>query len=272
MNTLTDAEVAIRAVEAGAAVVRATFGTAVNRFAKSATDFATEADLASERAILEVIGSLRPGDAVIGEEYGAIGQAARTWLVDPLCGTVNFAARSPMFAVNVALPDSGTTVAAVAQPLTGEVFWTDGTAVNVRRDGTDSPATCSATSRLVDVDIDATPGEDFLGAQLLTDEAFRAAFALRVCSTALTLAWVAVGRHAGYLTNGPLVDSVHFTAGTALCQAAGGVVTDFRGDPLHTGPGLVAAADATTHRRLLELIAPHLDGAVSGTRGGSSGD
>ena len=53
------------------------------------------------------------------------------------------------------------------------------------------------------------------------DEAFRAAFALRVCSTALTLAWVAVGRHAGYITNGPLVDSVHFTAGTALCQAAG---------------------------------------------------
>jgi myo-inositol-1(or 4)-monophosphatase len=256
MSQLSDAEVAIDAAEAGAAVVRRKYGAAVSRYDKSPTDFATEADLEAERAILEVIRAARPDDAVIGEEYGATGEGARTWLVDPLCGTVNFAAETPLFSVNVAL--AGVGVAAVAQPLTGEVFWTDGTTANVRRNGTDSPAEPSASSFLVDVDIDAPPGADFLSPQLLTDEKFRAAFAGRVSSTTLTLAWVAIGRRAAYLTNGALIDSVHFTAGTTLCQSAGCIVTDLRGHPLHTGPGLVAAANPTTHQHLLDLIAPHV--------------
>ncbi|MFG1817575.1 inositol monophosphatase family protein [Kribbella sp. NPDC049174] len=256
MNQLSDVEVAINAAEAGAAVVRRMYGAAMARYDKSPTDFATEADLEAERAILEVIRAARPDDAVIGEEYGATGQAARTWLVDPLCGTLNFAAETPLFSVNVALP--GVDVAAVAQPLTGEVFWTDGTTAQVRRNGTDSPAQPSATSQLVDVDIDAPPGADFLGAQFLTDEKFRAAFAGRVSSTTLTLAWVAIGRRAGYITDGTLLNSVHFTAGTTLCQSAGCIVTDFRGRPLHTGPGLVAAANPATHQQLIDLIAPHV--------------
>jgi myo-inositol-1(or 4)-monophosphatase len=256
MKQLSDVEVAIAAAEAGAVVVREKYGAPLSRYDKSPTDFATEADLEAERAILEVIRAARPDDAVIGEEYGASGEAARTWLVDPLCGTLNFAAETPLFAVNVALPGVG--VAAVAQPLTGDVFWTDGTTANVRRNGIDVPAKPSATSQLVDVDIDAPPGTDFLGAQLLTDEKFRATFAGRVSSSTLTLTWVAVGRRAAYITNGTLTDSVHFTAGITLCAAAACIVTDFRGDPLHTGPGLVAAADATTHQQLLDLIAPHL--------------
>lgn len=252
MSTQTDAEVAIQAAEAGAAVVRAKYGAPLARFDKSPTDFATEADLAAERAILDVLRTARPGDAVIGEEYGADGQATRTWLVDPLCGTLNFAAETPLFSVNVAL--QGTGVAAVAQPLTGEVFWTDGTTAAVRRDGADSPATPSANSLLIDVDVDDPPGSDFLGARILTDPALLTTFALRVSSTTLALAWVALGRRAGYLTNGSLIDSVHFTAGIQLCQAAGCVVTDFRGQPVHTGPGLVVAADTATHDRLLEVV------------------
>jgi myo-inositol-1(or 4)-monophosphatase len=256
MNQLSDAEVAINAAEAGATVVRAKYGAAISRYDKSPTDFATEADLEAERAILEVIRAARPDDAVIGEEYGATGEAARTWLVDPLCGTLNFAAETPLFSVNVALPGVG--VAAVAQPLTGEVFWTDGTTANVRRNGTDSPAQPSATSLLVDVDIDDPAGTECLGAGLMIDEKFRTTFAGRVSSTTLTLAWVAIGRRAAYITNGALLDSVHFTAGTTLCQSAGCIVTDFRGAPLHTGSGLVAAANATTHQQLLDLIAPHI--------------
>lgn len=278
MDRLTDAEVAIDAAAAGADVVRRMYGGALSHYDKSPTDFATEADLESERAILEVIRAARPDDAVIGEEYGASGTADRTWLVDPLCGTLNFAAQTPLFSVNVALPTTG--AAAVADPLTNELLWTNGTAAHLRKPTphspaaphaatpppsdlrgdapTDLPATPSAASRLVDVDIDAPPGADFLGAQLLADEKFRAAFAGRVSSTTLTLAWVAIGRRAAYVTDGNLIDSVHFTAGIALCQAAGCTVTDFRGNPVHTGPGLIAAADPATHQRLLDLIAPHL--------------
>ena len=253
MDELRDAEVAIKAAEAGAAVVREKFGGALTRYAKSPTDFATEADLEAERAILGIIHTARPDDAVIGEEYGASGQADRTWLVDPLCGTLNFAAQNPMFSVNVALRSPSGDVAAVAQPLTGEIFWTDGTTVFIRHDGVDTAAVPSATSRLVDIDIDGPPY-----VQLLTDQELRAAFTLRVFSTTLALAWVAVGRQAGYLADRSLRDSVHYTAGTILCQAAGATITDFHGKPLHTTPGLVAAATPETHQQLLEFITPHV--------------
>jgi myo-inositol-1(or 4)-monophosphatase len=257
MSELRDVEVAIRAAEAGAAVVRQKFGGTLTRYDKSATDFATEADLEAERAILAVIQTERPDDAVIGEEYGASGSAERTWLVDPLCGTLNFAAQNPLFSVNVALQSPSGDVAAVAQPLTGEIFWTDGTTVALRKDGVDTPAAPDATSRMVNIDIDAPPEGEFVGAQLLTDAKLREAFALRVCSTTLILAWVAIGRQAAYVTDGALRDSVHFTAGTILCQAAGATITDLRGNPLHTTSGLVAAAPET-HPQLLTLITPHL--------------
>ncbi len=73
---------------------------------------------------------------------------------------------------------------------------------------------------------------------------------------ALALAWVAAGRRAAYVTDGAdLSESVHFAAGIALCRAAGCVVTGVDGAPLGPGGrGLVAAADAATHRRLMALI------------------
>jgi myo-inositol-1(or 4)-monophosphatase len=257
----SDLELAIATAEAGAAVVRAKYGTSVGRHDKSATDFATDADLEAERVILDLIRSARPSDAVIGEEYGASGDvdASRRWLVDPLCGTLNFAARTPLFSVNVALQiDTETAVAAVADPVSGETFWTDGETVGVRREGTDLPMIASADSRLVDLNLDPITDGGFLGTRLLADPAFRAAFGQRVLSTTLAVAWVADGRRAAYVTDGNLRDSVHFTAGLALCRAAGCIVTDLRGRPLHTGPGVIAAADAATHKLLLEIIATHL--------------
>ena len=94
MGVMSDVEVAVDAAEAGAVVVRSKYGASVGRYDKSPTDFATDADLAAERAIMQVIHAARPDDAVIGEEFGAEGEADRQWLVDPLCGTLNFAART----------------------------------------------------------------------------------------------------------------------------------------------------------------------------------
>lgn len=274
---LDDVGLAVAAVEAGAAVVREMYGTAVGRHEKSGTDFATDADLAAERAILGVIEGARPGDAFVGEEYGARGESSRRWLVDPLCGTLNFAARTPLFSVNVALQvDGETAVAAVADPSSGEIFWTDGEAAWVRQHGADLPAGHRgadlpaghrgadlpvqplAESRLVDVNLDPISDGGFLGSRLLTDDVFRKMFAQRVLSTTLAVAWVAAGRRTAYVTDGDLRDSVHFTAGLALCQAAGCVVTDLRGNPLYSGNGVIAAADAETHAALLEIVARHL--------------
>ena len=140
----------------------------------------------------------------------------RTWLVDPLCGTLNFAAGSPSFCVNVALVDAGVTVAAaVSHPPTGELYWSAGQEFGVLgRRSTEPPA----PNRLVDINADGPLDRPFVGAQLAADPDFRAVFNPRIESTTLALAWVASGQRLGYVTDGRLEGSVHFAAGIALCQ------------------------------------------------------
>ena len=258
--SIADADLAIAAAEAGAAVVRSRYGAALTRFEKTAGDFATDADLESERVILDLLRAARPDDVVIGEESGRTGSGGngREWLVDPLCGTLNYAVRNMLVAVNVALrAGAQTLVAAVADPFSEEVFWTDGAHARVRRSGVDEPLTPSAGSCLVDVNLDPPfPNDpDFRAVRLLADAGFVERFRPRVTSTTLAVTWVAAGRRAGYVTDGHLRDSVHFASGIALCQAAGCVVTGIQGQPLHTGAGgLLVGADEETHATLLALI------------------
>ncbi|GGY13968.1 hypothetical protein GCM10010358_77750 [Streptomyces minutiscleroticus] len=105
----------------------------------------------------------------------------------PLCGTLNYAVGSMLVAVNVALRDG----AAVADPFSGEVFFTDREAAWVRRDGVDDALLRPAPStRLVDVDLDppfpSAPG--FRAVDLLACPEFVERFRPRVVSTTLALA------------------------------------------------------------------------------------
>ncbi|WP_309052998.1 inositol monophosphatase family protein [Streptomyces sp.] len=253
-----DAAVAIAGVRAGADVVRGMYGRRLDRIDKGAGDFATTADVEAEKAILGVIRAARPDDAVLGEEGGQQGAAGtvRQWLVDPLCGTLNYAVGTMLVAVNVALRDGA---AAVADPFSGEVFFTDGERAWVRCDGAeDALLTPTAATRLVDVNLDppfpGAPG--FRAVDLLARPEFVERFRPRVVSTSLALAWVAAGKRAAYVTDGgDLSGSVHFAAGIALCRAAGCTVTGIDGAPLgEPGRGLVVASDAETHGLLMSMM------------------
>ncbi|WP_030018460.1 inositol monophosphatase family protein [Streptomyces monomycini] len=254
---LDDAGVAATAARAGADVVRDMYGQRLARIDKGGGDFATAADVAAEQAILDVLRAARPDDAVLGEEGGQQGaaDAVRQWLVDPLCGTLNYAVGTMLVAVNVALRGGA---AAVADPFSGEVFRTDGERAWVRDEGADRRLTPTSATRLVDVNLDppfpGAPG--FRTVDLLARPAFAEHFRPRVVSTTLALAWVAAGRRAAYVTDGgDLSGSVHFAAGIALCRAAGCVVTGIDGTPAgQGGRGLVAAADAETHRLLMAMV------------------
>ncbi|WP_329110730.1 inositol monophosphatase family protein [Micromonospora sp. NBC_01699] len=252
-----DARLATTAAQAGADVVRRLYGRRLTRVDKGAGDFATAADLEAERAILGIIRAARPDDAVLGEEGGQQGPAdsARQWLVDPLCGTLNYAVGNMLVAVNVALRNGA---AAVADPFSGEVFCTDGETAWVRHDGIDTRLTPTPVTRLVDVNLDppfpSAPG--FRAVDLLAHPGFVERFRPRVVSTTLALTWVAAGKRAAYVTDGgDLSGSVHFAAGIAVCRAAGCMVTGIDGAPLGpAGRGLVVAADPDTHHRLMSLI------------------
>jgi myo-inositol-1(or 4)-monophosphatase len=255
-----DVELAIAAAEAGAAVVRRRFGSRLTRIDKGGGDFATDVDVEAERTIVGLLLADRPADRVVAEETGVVGdpRADRRWFVDPLCGTRNFAAGTGPMAVNVALREGDAVVAAaVADPIAGVTDWTDGTVARRRDGGRDVALVPSAASLLVDLNVDAAPGQPPpTTLALLADPAFAARFGPRVLSTTLALAWVASGQRAAYVTDGDLEGSVHFTAGIALCVAAGCVVTNLAGGPIHTGAGgLIAAADAATHDALLAMTA-----------------
>lgn len=255
--SLDDAGVAVAAARAGANVVRSMYGRRLNRIDKGGGDFATAADVEAERTILGVIRAARSDDAVLGEEGGQWGaaDAVRQWLVDPLCGTLNYAIGNMLVAVNVALRNGA---AAVADPFSGEVFFTDGETAWVRHDDVDVQLTPTPATQLVEVNLDPpfpnAPG--FRAVDLLAHPGFPERFRPRVVSTTLALAWVAAGKRAAYVTDGgDLSWSVHFAAGIAVCRAAGCVVTGIHGQAIHTGAGgLVVAADQETHDSLMALI------------------
>ena len=88
------------------------------------TDLVSEADLAAERAIRELLRGRRPGDGFLGEEGGSAESASGfSWVVDPLDGTVNFLFGIPQWCVSIAVRDGeGTVAGAVYDPNRDELF------------------------------------------------------------------------------------------------------------------------------------------------------
>jgi len=156
-------------------------------------------------------------------------------------------------AVNVALPDGA---AAVADPFSGEVFFTDGQTARMLRDRTETTLAPSSATGLVEVNLDRPfpNASRFRAVDLLANPAFVERFRPRVVSTTLALTWVASGRRAAYITDGSdLSGSVHFAAGIAVCRAAGCVVSGIDGAPAPCR-GLVVAADPDCHELLISMI------------------
>src|SRR5262245_14942395 len=261
---MNDVDVAIAVASAGAAVVRQRFGTNLQRLDKGSGDFATNADVEAEHAMLALLRRERPMDAILGEETGSSGARthSRTWLIDPLCGTVNYAVKMRVAAVNVALRvETEFAAAAVADPFNEEIFWTDGTSAFLRVNGQDTELAPDGGSRLVDMNFDPpfSNAPAFTSAKLAADSEFAANFRPRVVSTTVALAWVATGQRPAYLTDGDMPNSVHFAASLAICEGAGCIVTDLLGNRWGNGPtGLLAAADSKTHATLLRLVRKYL--------------
>lgn len=240
--------------------MRERVGEPTERIDKGGGDFATSADIEAERAILALLGRERPDDAVLAEESGAGGPAgaSRRWLIDPLCGTLNYAVQMRVVGVNVALRCGDDVVcAAAADPFSGEVFWTDGSDAFVRVDHRDTVLRPSPDSGLVDLNFDPPfpSAPAFRAVVLAGDPEFAASFRPRVVSSSLALTWVATGRRAAYVTDGDIRGSVHFSAGLAICEAAGCVISDLTGQACGEPPrGAIVAADRETHATLLGLV------------------
>jgi len=105
----------------------------------------SDADLAVEKAIRELLAQERPDDAVLGEEHGLTGSGPRQWVVDPVDGTKNFVRGAPVWASLIALlVDGRVDVGVVSAPALGRRWWAsrgEGAFLNGERISVSSVAT-----------------------------------------------------------------------------------------------------------------------------------
>ncbi len=73
----------------------------------------TDADQAVERSIRSGIEAARPGDSILGEEYGIQGSGSRQWIIDPIDGTANFLRGVPIWGTLIALAIDGIPIVGV---------------------------------------------------------------------------------------------------------------------------------------------------------------
>ncbi|HVV74887.1 MAG TPA: histidinol-phosphatase [Mycobacteriales bacterium] len=83
----------------------------------------SDADKVVEEAARSRINADRPGDAILGEEYGAEGDSSRRWVIDPIDGTKNFVRGVPVWATLIALQHDEHTVVGVVSAPALEMRW-----------------------------------------------------------------------------------------------------------------------------------------------------
>lgn len=224
---------------------------------KGAQDFVTDADRASQRAIVDFLRARHPDHAFLAEEGLEI-EAERSplWVIDPLDGTTNFIHGYPCFSVSVAVMHEGRVVAgAVHDPTRDEMFDA----------GRDAGALCNG------VRLRVSGITDLADALLVTGFPFREPERLeefladftglfrrvsgirRDGSAALNLCYVAAGRLDGFWERG--LSPWDVAAGSLLVEEAGGAVTDPDGAADHLATGHIVAANPHLHPLILEILA-----------------
>ena len=190
------------------------------------TDPVSEADMAAERAIREVLAARRPGDRVLGEEGGETSgddeaEAGLLWIVDPLDGTVNFLFGIPAWCVSVAVHDGeGALAGVVYDPLRDELFAAErGGAATLGDRPLEASARDELATALVATGFGYDPAVREAQAAVVARVLPRVRDVRRAGSAALDLAWTAAGRLDAYYERG--VQQWDIAAGVLVCERAG---------------------------------------------------
>ena len=232
------------------------FGRVTHVTKKGKTDLVTEADFAAEKIIMDMIHKSFPQDGFVAEEAGEHrSNASRIWFIDPLDGTVNFAHAFPFFAVSIGLQVNGDAVLGVVfNPYMDEFFeaakgsgaFFNGKAIHV-----------SSTSDLVDsllavgfpYTLHQNPHRvmDHMKKMAVLAQAIR-----RPGSAALDLCYVAAGRLDGYWEEG--LKPWDTAGGMIIVREAGGIVSDYHGNPFSPDKGTIVASNPLIHRAMLDVL------------------
>lgn len=228
----------------------------------SRIDIVTAADTEAEAYIVGELLRRFPEHHIVGEEGGGQGAPTATapyhWFVDPIDGTVNFASKLPHFCTSIALTtlDRQPLLGVIYDPTRRELF----TAVlggGAQLNG--QPLRVTPTAELVDAVISSgfpydkhtNPDNNLKewSAFLMKIRGER-----RLGSAALDLCYVAAGRLDGYWEKN--LKPYDALAGMLLVREAGGVVTDYRGEPnpQHEELGRYVASNGRLHAAMLAVL------------------
>lgn len=228
---------------------------------KGKSDLVTDADLAAQRTIEQILTSRFPQYAFMGEESSPEVQAVvrasgkTAWVVDPLDGTSNYVHRLPSFSVSIGLVEGNLVkLGVVYDPLANSMYWatSDGPAM---RDG--KPIRASGCTQLDKAMVCCSfpPGvtrqdravEQFL-CVLEKSQSLR-----RLGSAALNLCYIAEGCLDSYWASA--VKTWDVAAGFLIAQQAGAVFTDIHGKPFDVwNPQMLVSATSELHQQMLRCI------------------
>lgn len=225
---------------------------------KSATGFdpVTRADREAESAMRAVLDRLRPADGVLGEEFGPkSGTSGLTWVLDPIDGTRAFMSGAPtwgtLIAVNAGLAP---VLGMIDQPFTRERFVGAFGAARVTRDGETRDISVRPCATLGDAVLYTTHPEIGSPDERAGFEAVRARSLLtRYGFDCYAYALVALGQVDLVIEAGLQAYDIQGPQG--VIEAAGGIVTGWRGGSPHAGGRVLAAGDARVHAEALEILA-----------------
>ena len=218
-------------------------------------DPVTIADREAETAMRAVLADRRPDDAILGEEHGVTeGHSGLTWVLDPIDGTRGFISGTPTWGVLIGLQDAaGPFYGIIDQPYIGERFegglgqaavtGPHGTApLGVRPSGSLAQATLFTTFPEVGTEAERRAFERVRDRVRLT----------RYGMDCYAYALLAAGQVDLVIEAG--LNSYDISAPIAVIEAAGGIVTDWQGCPVHQGGQVLAASSAALHGEALKLL------------------
>lgn len=227
---------------------------------KGRIDLVTEADIASEKAAIDLIRQKMPVDLILSEESNPTLDKipeAGMWVIDPLDGTTNFAHGFPWFCVSIAYVEHGKPVVGVIYlPIQRELFcvvkgfgaWLNGKKIAVSSASELSNALL-ATGFPYDIQKQAKKVLSAFGAVITNVQGIR-----RAGAAAIDLAYVACARLDGFWeVNLKAWDTA---AGILLVEEAGGVVSDFKGGAYSIFCPELLASNANLQPKLADLLKP----------------
>jgi myo-inositol-1(or 4)-monophosphatase len=218
------------------------------------TDVVTAADKAVERQVIAAVRAARPGDTVLGEEYGDSGAAAGAvrWIVDPIDGTVNYLYGLPQYAVSLAAEVDGVVVAAVVRNAATGDEWTATRGGGAHRDGRrlrGSPQDTLAQA-LVATGFGYDPARRAHQAAVLGGLITRIRDIRRFGAAAIDLCLAAEGQVDAYFEQG--LNAWDHAAGGLIATEAGLRVAGLAGAP--PGPRMLVAAPPALFAPLHDLL------------------